>query len=89
MIIIVTPLYSRLHLGSLSSAILICNILGLSDPRLGGSGNPGTTNVMRLHGKRAAFLTLLGDVLKGIIPVLIAKVISNSDFIIALSLIHI
>ena len=71
-------------LGSLSSAILICNILGLSDPRLGGSGNPGTTNVRRLHGKRAAFLTLLGDVLKGIIPVLIAKVISNSEFIIAL-----
>ena len=37
-------------LGSLSAAILICKTLGLSDPRSSGSGNPGTTNVMRLHG---------------------------------------
>ena len=72
-------------LGSLSAAVLVCNILGLSDPRSGGSGNPGTTNVMRLHGKKAAFLTLTGDILKGIIPVLLAKVISNSEIIIALS----
>ena len=72
-------------LGSLSAAVLVCNILGLSDPRSGGSGNPGTTNVMRLHGKKAAFLTLSGDILKGIIPVLLAKVISNSEIIIALS----
>ena len=72
-------------LGSLSAAVLVCNLLGLSDPRSGGSGNPGTTNVMRLHGKKAAFLTLSGDILKGIIPVLLAKVISNSEIIIALS----
>ncbi|MAJ90777.1 MAG: acyl-phosphate glycerol 3-phosphate acyltransferase [Legionellales bacterium] len=72
-------------LGSLSAAVLVCNILGLSDPRSGGSRNPGTTNVMRLHGKKAAFLTLTGDILKGIIPVLLAKVISNSEIIIALS----
>ena len=40
---------------------------------------------MRLHGKTAAFLTLTGDVFKGIIPVLLAKVIVGSEFIIALS----
>ena len=72
-------------LGSISAAILVCKLLGLSDPRTGGSGNPGTTNVMRLHGKTAAFLTLTGDVFKGIIPVLLAKVIVGSEFIIALS----
>ena len=72
-------------LGSISAAILVCKLLGLSDPRTGGSGNPGTTNVMRLHGKTAAFLTLTGAVFKGIIPVLLAKVIVGSEFIIALS----
>ena len=72
-------------LGSISAAILVCKLLRLSDPRTGGSGNPGTTNVMRLHGKTAAFLTLTGDVFKGIIPVLLAKVIVGSEFIIALS----
>ena len=72
-------------LGSISAAILVCKLLGLSDPRTEGSGNPGTTNVMRLHGKTAAFLTLTGDVFKGIIPVLLAKVIVGSEFIIALS----
>ncbi len=78
-------IFSAYLLGSLSAAILVCKILGLSDPRAGGSGNPGTTNVMRLHGNKAALLTLTGDIIKGIIPVLIAKVIVSSEFIIALS----
>jgi len=56
----------------------------LPDPRTGGSGNPGTTNVMRLYGKKAAFLTLVGDIFKGIIPVLLAKVIVDSEFIIVI-----
>lgn len=71
-------------LGSIASAILICRLLSLSDPRQGGSGNPGATNVMRLHGKKAAILTLLGDVLKGVMPVLIAKALNSNEFIIAL-----
>ena len=71
-------------LGSIASAILICRIFGLSDPRAGGSGNPGATNVLRLHGKKAATLTLAGDVLKGVIPVLLAKAICNCELIIAL-----
>lgn len=61
-------------IGSISSAIVTCRILHLPDPRTQGSGNPGTTNVLRFGGKKAAILTLLGDVLKGVIPVLIAKI---------------
>ncbi|MBL1142587.1 MAG: glycerol-3-phosphate 1-O-acyltransferase PlsY [Proteobacteria bacterium] len=70
--------------GSVASAILICKLFGLSDPRAGGSGNPGATNVLRLHGKKAAILTLAGDVLKGVVPVLLAKFIGSSELIIAL-----
>ncbi len=58
--------------GSLASAIIVCHLMGLPDPREGGSGNPGATNVLRLGGKKAAVLTLLGDVFKGVLPVLAA-----------------
>lgn len=59
--------------GSVSSAIITCRLLGLPDPRSEGSGNPGATNVLRIGGKKAAAVTLLGDMLKGLIPVLAAK----------------
>lgn len=59
--------------GSVSSAIILSRALGLPDPRTQGSGNPGATNMMRTGGKKAAALTLFGDLLKGLIPVLIAK----------------
>ncbi len=59
--------------GSLSSAIILSRAMGLPDPRTQGSGNPGATNMMRTGGKKAAALTLLGDLLKGLVPVLIAK----------------
>ena len=71
-------------MGSITSAILICKLFRLSDPRINGSGNPGATNVMRLHGKKAAILTLAGDVFKGVIPVLIAKTLGSTELIIAL-----
>ena len=58
-------------LGSLSSAIVYCRMAGLPDPRSRGSGNPGATNVLRIGGKRAAAVVLLGDALKGWIPVAI------------------
>ena len=60
-------------LGSLSSAIITCRLMGLPDPRSGGSGNPGATNVLRLGGKKAAAITLAGDMLKGLLPVLAVK----------------
>ncbi|HED15545.1 MAG TPA: glycerol-3-phosphate 1-O-acyltransferase [Gammaproteobacteria bacterium] len=59
-------------MGSLSSAIIVCRSMGLPDPRTQGSHNPGATNVMRVGGKKAAALTLAGDVLKGVFPVLAA-----------------
>lgn len=58
--------------GSISSAIIVCRLMGLPDPRTQGSNNPGTTNVLRLGGKKAALITLLGDALKGFLPLLLA-----------------
>lgn len=55
-------------LGSVSSAIIVCRLMGLPDPRTQGSNNPGATNVLRIGGKKAAAITLLGDSLKGLIP---------------------
>jgi len=52
-------------LGSLPTALVISHFKRLNDPRDSGSGNAGATNMMRLHGKALALLTLLGDVLKG------------------------
>jgi glycerol-3-phosphate acyltransferase PlsY len=60
-------------LGSLSSAVITSNLMGLPDPREEGSKNPGATNVLRLGGKRAAIITLLGDMLKGLLPLAVAK----------------
>jgi len=69
--------------GSISTAIIVCKLMGLPDPRTGGSGNPGATNVARLGGKKAAALTLIGDMLKGLIPVLIAHALQAGPTILA------
>ncbi|WP_455852210.1 glycerol-3-phosphate 1-O-acyltransferase PlsY [Pantoea endophytica] len=58
--------------GSISSAILVCKLTGLPDPRSQGSGNPGATNVLRIGGKAAAAAVLIFDVAKGMLPVWIA-----------------
>jgi len=71
--------------GSLASAVIVCKAMGLSDPRQAGSNNPGATNVLRLHGKKAAALTLAGDVLKGVLPVLAARWLGMDDSIVAAS----
>jgi len=72
-------------LGSLSSAILLSRIMGFEDPRTAGSENPGATNVLRIAGKKAAAFTLVGDILKGLIPVLIARLASDDTMVVALS----
>lgn len=56
-------------LGSVCSAILVCRLLRLPDPRTRGSGNPGATNVLRIGGKVPALITLFFDILKGLLPV--------------------
>ncbi|MGR9071606.1 MAG: glycerol-3-phosphate 1-O-acyltransferase PlsY [Gammaproteobacteria bacterium] len=71
-------------LGSVSSAIIVCRFMGLPDPRQQGSNNPGATNVMRIGGKKAAAITLLGDALKGLIAVLIAKFAGASADVVAM-----
>lgn len=68
-------------LGSISSAIIVCRLMGLPDPRGEGSGNPGATNVLRIGGKKAAAITLVGDLLKGLIPVLLAKAFGVSEIV--------
>ncbi len=60
-------------LGSLSFAIVLSQLAGAEDPRASGSGNPGATNMLRIAGRRLAALTLLGDLLKGLLPVLLAN----------------
>lgn len=81
--IILYPLAAYL-IGSISSAVIISKIFRLSDPRDVGSGNPGATNVLRSGNKLAAFLTLLGDLLKGLLPVAAAQYYGLSVAIIAL-----
>ncbi|MGA7586759.1 glycerol-3-phosphate 1-O-acyltransferase PlsY [Rouxiella badensis] len=58
--------------GSISSAILVCRLARLPDPRTQGSGNPGATNVLRVGGKAAAATVLVFDILKGMLPVWVA-----------------
>lgn len=59
-------------LGSVAFGIIVSKLFGLPDPRTVGSGNPGATNVLRSGKKSAAILTLLGDALKGWLPVWLA-----------------
>ena len=70
--------------GSISTAIIICKIMGLPDPRQNGSHNPGATNVYKIAGKKAAFITLMGDLLKGLIPVVIGRLLGLDDLWLAL-----
>jgi glycerol-3-phosphate acyltransferase PlsY len=60
-------------IGSVSFAVVVSRVMGLADPRTYGSGNPGATNVLRTGNRLAALLTLLGDALKGVIAVLLAR----------------
>jgi len=59
--------------------------MGFADPRSDGSNNPGATNVLRIAGKKAAFLTLTGDSLKGLTPVLVAQWLGFGELVVALT----
>lgn len=67
-------------LGSLSFAIIVSKVMKMDDPRSYGSQNAGATNVMRSGNKKAAALTLLGDLIKGLLVVLVAKYLTK-DFV--------
>lgn len=62
-------------IGSVNSSIIISKLISGKDIRESGSGNAGATNMLRTHGKKIGVLTLLIDVLKGVIAVLIAKIV--------------
>jgi len=72
-------------LGSVSSAVVVSRLMNLPDPRSEGSGNPGATNVLRLGNKAAAGLTLAGDILKGALPVLVARWLVDDPLTVALA----
>lgn len=74
-------------MGSLSTAVIVSKLFGLPDPREQGSKNPGATNVLRLGGKKAAAITLAGDAMKGLIPVVIAQYLgATTDMVAAVGL---
>lgn len=70
-------------LGSLPVGVLLARLKG-QDPRKMGSGNIGATNVMRTAGKKLGIVTLLGDMLKGLIPVLLTIWSGQTALLIAL-----
>jgi glycerol-3-phosphate acyltransferase PlsY len=72
-------------LGSVSTAIITCKLMGLPDPRNVGSNNPGATNVLRHGGKKAAIITLFGDLLKGLLPVVVVSTLETNPTSIALT----
>ena len=70
-------------LGSINSAIIISKAFSLPDPRNSGSGNPGATNVLRTGSKLAAAITLAGDLLKGLLPVLAVNLLTANTPLVA------
>lgn len=72
MLIGITVAVLAYFLGSVSFSILVAKAFGVQDIRKHGSGNAGSTNVLRTVGKKAAAITFLCDFLKGVIPVLAA-----------------
>ncbi|MBU0499230.1 MAG: glycerol-3-phosphate 1-O-acyltransferase PlsY [Gammaproteobacteria bacterium] len=72
-------------IGSVSSAIIVCKLMGLPDPRTQGSNNPGATNVLRIGGRKAAAITLFGDMVKGVLPLLAGHLLHASESVLALT----
>lgn len=83
-LIIIACIVGAYLLGSICSAILVCQLLKKPDPRTVGSKNPGATNVLRHAGRPAAALTLAGDIAKGFVPVFIARFIELPPLYVAL-----
>ena len=75
-------------LGSINSAIIISKTLYRDDIRKHGSGNPGLTNMLRTYGKGAAGLTLLGDISKNAIAILISAIFFGFNYVSGISTSH-
>jgi glycerol-3-phosphate acyltransferase PlsY len=76
-LILATAALASYLLGSVSFAIVVSRLRGIADPRTYGSQNPGATNVLRSGDKVAAVLTLLGDAAKGVIAVLVVRLVAT------------
>ena len=73
-------------IGSIPFGLLASKLCASQDPRTAGSGNIGFTNVLRLSGKKAGFLTLLGDFGKGFLVALVAqKVFPQESWVLVIS----
>nr|VFK39982.1 MAG: glycerol-3-phosphate acyltransferase PlsY [Candidatus Kentron sp. TC]VFK55863.1 MAG: glycerol-3-phosphate acyltransferase PlsY [Candidatus Kentron sp. TC] len=83
MLLIISMIIAAYSIGSISSAVVVSYLMKLPDPRTDGSGNPGATNVLRLGGKVAGTITLLGDISKGFAPVLAVRLYTDSPPIVA------
>ena len=72
MILLALLIISSYLIGSIPFAVLICEMLGKPDPRSTGSKNAGATNVRRTSGNKVGTIVLFADIMKGLIPTLIA-----------------
>ena len=68
--------------GSVPVGVLVARAMGGPDPRTIGSGRTGSTNALRALGPRGAGLVVLGDLLKGLLPVLVARLLGGGDALI-------
>ncbi len=80
-----TLIFIAYLIGSVSSAVISCRLTGAEDPRTVGSQNPGATNVYRTAGKQAGILTLIGDMLKGALPVWLTSLFVTDPVIISMA----
>jgi len=78
---LITLVIASYLIGSISCAIVFAAWMQLPDPRQLGSGNPGATNMLRTGSKKAAALTLAGDLLKSLLPLLIARYLGVNEYI--------
>ncbi|MEJ2699915.1 MAG: glycerol-3-phosphate 1-O-acyltransferase PlsY [Desulfuromonadales bacterium] len=69
---LILALLASYLIGAIPTGVLLTRLTGAGDVRQSGSGNIGATNVYRVAGRRLGILTLVGDALKGVIPVLVA-----------------
>jgi len=60
-------------IGAIPTGVVLTRLTGAADIRSAGSGNIGATNVYRVAGKKLGILTLVGDALKGVLPVVVAQ----------------
>jgi glycerol-3-phosphate acyltransferase PlsY len=75
MLAVIPLLFLAYCLGSLMTAVLLSRAFGLPNPMLLGSSNPGATNMLRLSGKKFGAMTLIGDFLKGFLPLFAMQLI--------------